>query len=45
MINSGVDSFIEYGHGGVLGNMIKRIDSESNITSVDTTDSINTMTS
>ena len=33
MINSGVDSFIEYGHGGVLGNMIKRIDSESNITS------------
>ena len=45
MINSGVDSFIEYGHGGVLGNMIKRIDSESNITSVDTTDSINTMIS
>jgi [acyl-carrier-protein] S-malonyltransferase len=45
MINSGVDSFIEYGHGGVLGNMIKRIDSESNITSVDTTDSINTITS
>ena len=27
MINSGVDSFIEYGHGGVLGNMIKRIQS------------------
>tara|TARA_Y100000994_G_scaffold93285_1_gene76986 strand:+ start:5347 stop:6297 length:951 start_codon:yes stop_codon:yes gene_type:complete len=45
MINSGVESFIEYGHGGVLGNMIKRIDSESNITSVDTTDSINTMIS
>ena len=45
MLNSGVDSFVEYGHGGVLGNMIKRIDSDSNITSVDTTDSINTMTS
>jgi len=45
MINSGVESFIEYGYGGVLGNMIKRIDSESNITSVDTTDSINTMIS
>jgi len=45
MLNSGVGSFVEYGHGGVLGNMIKRIDSDSNITSVDTTDSINTMTS
>ena len=44
MINDGVDSFVEFGHGGVLGNMIKRIDSKSNITSVDTTDSINTLT-
>ena len=44
MINDGGDSFVEFGHGGVLGNMIKRIDSKSNITSVDTTDSINTLT-
>tara|TARA_B100000073_G_scaffold346870_1_gene359431 strand:+ start:2078 stop:3028 length:951 start_codon:yes stop_codon:yes gene_type:complete len=44
MVNDGVDSFVEFGHGGVLGNMIKRIDSKSIITSVDTTDSINTLT-
>jgi [acyl-carrier-protein] S-malonyltransferase len=42
MLNSGINSFIEYGHGGVLGNMIKRIDSDSSITSIDTTESINT---
>jgi len=41
MINSGVNSFIEFGHGGVLGNMIKRISSESEITSIDTTESMN----
>ena len=44
MVNDGVDSFVEFGHGGALGNMIKRIDSKSIITSVDTTDSINTLT-
>ena len=41
MINSGVNSFVEFGHGGVLGNMIKRISSESAITSIDTTESMN----
>ena len=41
MINSGVNSFVEFGYGGVLGNMIKRISSESAITSIDTTESMN----
>ena len=41
MINSGVNSFVEFGHGGVLGNMIKRISSDSAIKSIDTTESMN----
>ena len=41
MINSGVNSFVEFGYGGVLGNMIKRISSESAIISIDTTESMN----